>query len=761
MKPQNRRNYRAKLILVFLLSLALAASLSWIFAAKADLGSLSKLINIAGKQRMLSQKVAYTATLASVQSDSLDEYVKAEVEFSANALLILETLRSGGFKEADFYSPSVRLTDPASYVAKFRQVATQQTVQENTAIYAASQKMLGALNEGVSLMESRARGAATMLQAAIVSAAFAMLLWLLCFYRYVIKPRFDYDRSVVQKNADALEIYKRFFDESQDGVLLFDSQWSLLAANRSSYLLVQQPEESLAAAEAYWLDQVFGYRERQIRLALENSGSWRETVSFTADGGSDCHFSISAVRIRPSNHEDEFYGVTVKDLTELQQKQNETEVLARCDSLTGVYNRSAILQKLEQACRIASANDSELALLFLDIDGFKTVNDLYGHVVGDSVLQHIAKLLQYQTSQLITLARLGGDEFVLVVENVENAHQIDALCARLNGIFAQALRVDDKVCDLGVSIGVSLFPTHTVDPAELVKYADIAMYHSKKGERNRSKVFEHSMLDALVEKHNVEVRLAEAVAGNELTQVFQPIVDLKDGKFIGVELLLRWSNGSVGIMSPEEFIPIAEQTGLIYHIDEWSFDQAILAIKQAGWLGYLSINLSSVHFNHFAIIDAFIGKLGEANLPNKVIFELTETAIIEDAKKSAALIQRIKRAGFFVAIDDFGTGYTSLYYLKALPYDYIKIDGSFVQDMATNETSFSIVKAIIGLAKSLQIGVIAEGVDTPEVSKLLSNLGCDFAQGFYYSKPIEMDTLMASERVQGKDVQGSNVRSIK
>ncbi len=716
-------------------------SVYWVWMCQQQVSGFSQLINASGQQRMLSQKLAYIALLPEFDALILNDFEEGITLLESNALSINTMLASKDnmANERVYFKEKRALL--SIYTNSLRSLVNNGIEIEAWELYLESEQVLADLDKGVALMENAATKAEAALTGAVVGS-FLLLLFIVCYvFQLLVYPRLMADKIALTKYADSLSVYKRLFDDANDGVLLFDSNWTLVAANKASFEKIEQGNLSLSIASNFWLNNVFSASQGDMAAQLHKEGAWTANIDYKTLSQGQCFMAVSAMKISATADTSDYYGFMLKDVTALQNKQKETELIAQTDSLTGIFNRSAILDKLRRACLQGHNNQQNIGVLYADLDGFKKINDLYGHTTGDQILKEVSSQLAKVTSDSITLARLGGDEFLFVCEAPVSRVYLEELANKVNEIFASPFVIEGKTYRLGVSIGISVFPEHSENAEELVQYADIAMYQSKHNRVNGCEFFDNHMLSDLISASKMEVQLRQARSHNEYHHVYQPIVDLKESKVIGAELLLRWDNIELGTVSPAIFIPIAEKLEIIYDIDNWSFAKCLQSIAASNWLGYVSINLSSLHFRNVDYIHVFLSDLQNAGLKNKFIFEVTETAILEDIEQSSMVINKIKDAGFSVAIDDFGTGYTSLYYLKMLPFDYIKIDQSFISDLCENENSQSIVRAIIQLAKDLDIKVIAEGVETHNVEVKLRNMGCDYVQGYLYDKPIPLEVL--------------------
>ena len=436
-----------------------------------------------------------------------------------------------------------------------------------------------------------------------------------------------------------------------------------------------------------------------------------------------------------------------KDLQESNQK---LQHLANYDLLTKLPNRSQFEKSIEGTLDSSKRHKHIFALLFIDIDNFKSINDTHGHHIGDLLLQSVAETLQFcfrksdDTSCLTSngiVSRLGGDEFAVILHELKNTDDAGIVAKRSIDKVSQTYHLEGIDVHVSLSIGIACFPEAGEDVATLYKNADTAMYEAKMQGKNNYKYYTAELNKKHTKRLSVENALSLAIERKELELYYQPIYRLKDKKLLGVEALLRWNSPDINEMLPSEFIPIAEQSNLILPLSQWVLKEAFAQQKKWHQLGYthhfLSINISSKHFFHDDLHKALL-KFGEEKkeLIKTIHLELTEAILMSDSSKCEQSLSRLKEAGFSLSIDDFGTGSSSLLRIKTLAIDTIKIDHSFIQNMDNDETNRVIVESILNLANSLNLNVIAEGIESKEDYKFLVEQDCDQGQGFYFSKPL-------------------------
>jgi diguanylate cyclase (GGDEF)-like protein len=427
--------------------------------------------------------------------------------------------------------------------------------------------------------------------------------------------------------------------------------------------------------------------------------------------------------------------------------------LAEHDSLTGLPNRLLLNDRLDQAIAQAGRSSKLMAILFLDLDNFKLINDSLGHPTGDKLLQSVARSLLGCVRAPDTVSRQGGDEFVILLRDVERAEDPAITARRIQRALKEAHSIDGHQFHVTASIGISIFPLDGLDAATLLKNADTAMYRAKENGRQNFRFFKPEMNVKAVERQSMEEDLRRALERNEFTLNYQPILDLKSDAITGAEALLRWTHPTRGSVEPAEFIPVAEDTGLILPIGAWVLREACMQAKAWENEGLspitISVNVSALQFRSEGFLDSLTTILKETGLnPESLDIEITESVLMGRAERGVPTLETLRKQGVQVAVDDFGTGYSSLSYLQKLKVDSLKIDQSFVHEIATTPNETSIVSAIISMGRSLGLRVTAEGVETPEALAFLKAQNCDEAQGYYISRPVPAAEFAELHRLQ-------------
>ncbi len=429
------------------------------------------------------------------------------------------------------------------------------------------------------------------------------------------------------------------------------------------------------------------------------------------------------------------------DITDSKKYLLELERRATHDLLTGLANRSLLMDRIQLAAMQARRRSTKVAVLFIDLDGFKMINDGFGHGTGDQVLKLTGNRLAANIRQGDTAARLGGDEFVIVLNDQERVEDISDAVQRIIDAVLRPIPIQQQEITLTCSIGISVCPDDGDDPDELLKFADVAMYKAKEEGKNTSRFYTRGMNDAIVRKVTLTNNLRRALEREEFQLHYQPQVDLGSGALVGAEALIRWQHPQYGLVSPAQFIPLAEQSGQIVQVGEWVLRTACRQAADFAASGLaplvMSVNLSARQLRDDNLIQLIRSALMESGLPPASLeLEITESMVMSDVEKSAEILGRIKKLGVRIAMDDFGTGYSSLSYLKRFPIDRLKIDQSFIHEVTTDPSDAALTRAIIALAHNLGIPVVAEGVETREQRDFLVKAGCDEAQGYFYGRPV-------------------------
>ncbi|MCC7284843.1 MAG: EAL domain-containing protein, partial [Burkholderiaceae bacterium] len=435
-----------------------------------------------------------------------------------------------------------------------------------------------------------------------------------------------------------------------------------------------------------------------------------------------------------------YRGVS-RDITSRKQAEARIEYLATHDSLTGLPNRVMFAELLSHVLASARRNERRFAVLFIDLDRFKFINDSLGHDAGDALLREVARRLKESLRASDIVARLGGDEFVMLLQDLNSAEESATIARKLLSAVIRPIELNSQECRVTASIGISLFPDDARDEMLLMTHADLAMYHAKEEGKNNFQFYDGRLETMSLERLTLETQLRRAIERNELSLHYQAKLDLAHNTIAGVEALLRWTSTELGPVSPAKFIPLAEETGLILTIGRWVLRNACaqgVAWQRAGLPPVrVSVNLSPRQLLDPELVGAVRNVLVETGLaPDLLELEVTESSVMHNVERALEVLGALKAMGVWLAIDDFGTGYSSLAQLKRFPIDTLKVDRSFIRELPSDSEDKAIAEAIIAMGRTLSLTVVAEGVETLEQQQFLRERACDQMQGFFFSKPV-------------------------
>ncbi|MGR9044973.1 MAG: EAL domain-containing protein [Gammaproteobacteria bacterium] len=558
-----------------------------------------------------------------------------------------------------------------------------------------------------------------------------------------------YDITERKQAEESLRRSAAVFESMQDGVVITDLSSTIVAVNPAFCEITGYGRDEVLGRDVKILKS--GQHDESFFRALWSSllatGQWQGEIWNRRKNGElyPQWLTISAIK----NEFDQLshYAGVFTDISQLKQSQERLEHLAHYDPLTNLPNRALIQSRLKHALELAQRHGTRIAVLFIDLDHFKTVNDSLGHPVGDELLTIVARRLKSRLREEDCLGRLGGDEFLVVLEQMDDPQDAVevalALIRRLQQPFTLSTGQDVVI---GASIGISLFPDDAQSVTQLIQHADSAMYLAKNQGRNTYRFYTEDLTRLANDRLTLEIRLRRALDQNEFVLHYQPLISGVSQTVVGMEALLRWQDPELGMVLPGHFIPLAEETGLIMPIAEWVL---LTACRQAkSWLDertvpvYVAVNLSPVQFRGQDIVCLVQSVLDKTGLPARYLeLEITESILMEQAEQALITLFNLKTLGVSLAVDDFGTGYSSLAYLKQLPLDKLKIDRSFVDGLGWDANDQAIVKAIIAMGQSLGIKTLAEGVETRQQFETLQKLGCQFYQGYFFSKPVPPEQL--------------------
>ncbi len=546
------------------------------------------------------------------------------------------------------------------------------------------------------------------------------------------------------------------FENTEEGILITDKEGLIISANKAFEVMTGYRENEIVGQTPAFLqsgkqDEIF-YKTMWEHVVKE--GVWKGKIFDRTRSGDLIPIWLSITAVKDEQGEVSNYISIHTNLQEIVKTQEKADFLAYHDSLTLLPNRINFEEYLDHALKLATRNSTKFALLFIDLDRFKVINDTLGHHIGDELLKRVSGRIRAVLRDADMLARLGGDEFVVVLESLEHEHDAAYVSEKILAAVKEPIEVDAYTLNTSASIGIAIYPNDGMDRNTIVKHADSAMYHAKELGKNRYQYYTVKLSVDVEYRLEMEQALRHAIENNELFVVYQPQYDLKSKKIIGAEALLRWNNSTLGQVSPADFIPVAEDIGMIFSIGDFVFEEACRTFMQwqsAGLeLELISVNLSTVQFRQKNLVDRFKKIIDKTGIdPQCIEIEITESYFMEFTSSNQNALRDLRNLGLKIAIDDFGTGYSSMSYLKQIPIDTIKVDKSFVDGIPDDENDVKIAQAIMALAKSLGYSVVAEGIETEKQEEALREYGCDYGQGFLFSPPVSADELMTFS-IQGQ-----------
>ncbi|QMV51504.1 EAL domain-containing protein [Ewingella americana] len=522
--------------------------------------------------------------------------------------------------------------------------------------------------------------------------------------------------SVIVENAVSREI------------LLVNRQAELLLGKPRDQLIGKRPQDCLNRG-------ISDYLNKQSDECLRSEGLHKSEQQLATPIG-ERTLQTTASMINGSDSQTSYVLMIADDVTDQHAANARIHHMAHHDNLTSLPNRVLFSQRLNEALQLSKITHRLTATLCLDLDNFKNVNDALGHQIGDELLRGIAKRLRFVLRERDTLARVGGDEFAIVLPSLPYIDKAYQIAQRLIEAVKPPITIEGHSLTVGLSVGIAIAENSDDTPEHLLRCADMALYEAKRNGRNRYEMFREEMDEAARKRRDIELDLRYAITSKQLKLYYQPITDSAHDAVIGYEALMRWNHPTNGLIMPMDFIPIAEETGLIHSIGAYALHEA--CHEAASWVGNqtIAVNLSPVQFKNSSLISVIESALSESGLaPNRLEVEITESVLLDNNNANVATLARLKELGVRIALDDFGTGYSSLSYLRSFPFDKIKIDKSFINDMQDSREALAIIRAITGMSRSLDIQTTAEGVETPEQFRRLKEEGCSLFQGYYFGRP--------------------------
>lgn len=543
------------------------------------------------------------------------------------------------------------------------------------------------------------------------------------------------------------------FEAISEGIFITDREGFIIRANTSFHAMTGYSKQDIEGLHCsrLWEDHLSNGLFKTMRKTVDGGDAWRVETGVVCKNATVRPSIISVTATRENENQVTHYVGVLVDMAEKKQNEQRIYRLAYFDSLTEVPNRSLFFERLNRALGNAQRSGESIAVLFLDLDRFKPINDSLGHTAGDQLLKAVARRLLYCIRENDMVARVGGDEFAILLTDlnaIEDAEKVAVKTARrVLSQFVTGFLIDGREVYTSSSIGIALYPRDGQLPEELVRNSDMAMYAAKKGGKNNYHFYDSTMNVAAMERLIMESALRKALASEEFELYFQPQCHALDSSLAGVEVLLRWKHPRFGALEPTQFIAMAEETDLIIPLGEWVLDRACEALAEWLLLGFdpgrIAINISASQFKRANFVESLLWQIERHGIEaHQIEVEITESAVMDDVTRSLEVLTALSDAGVHIAIDDFGVGYSSLNYLRRFPVNTLKIDREFVRDLVIEDGTKALTNAVIAIGKSLQLGVIAEGVETKDQFDYLRAHGCDVLQGHYLSPPLSSETLL-------------------
>ncbi|MCB5191629.1 EAL domain-containing protein [Methylobacillus arboreus] len=589
-------------------------------------------------------------------------------------------------------------------------------------------------------------------------AADGRVVWLQDIVR-VIPDRFGNPQELLGVMLDitarkvaetGLNLSKQVFDNTSEAILIADRNRHVLEVNEAYLAMTGYTREDCIGTRLSLLDEI-SEGDQVIGNLVQQHGKWMGELLARKKSGEYYPEWVSISTVHDNNGILQNYVVVLTDISQRKQSEERLQFLATHDGLTGLPNRALLQERMELGLLRAQRYQQRIGVLFIDLDRFKIINDTLGHQAGDLLLQEAAGRLRECLRQTDTVARQGGDEFVVLVEDFTEQQYLVKVARKIMDTLAQPFILMQQELYISASIGISVYPEDGVEIFSLLKNADMAMYRAKDNGKNTFHFYSAESNANSVSRLTLENSLRRALEREEFTLLYQAKLDLADQSIIGAEALIRWHSAELGMVSPQDFIPIAEETGLIIDIGEWVLNQACRDAYHwqaiAGRPVRVAVNLSARQFREDSLHEAISDALAQSGLtPDCLELEITESMIMQNAERASQMLQHFRNLGSHVLIDDFGTGYSSLGYLKHFPIDSLKIDRSFVRDIPQDSDDMAITQAIIAMAHSLKIKVVAEGVETQAQLDFLRAQRCDQLQGYIFSRPLSADDFIGMLR---------------
>lgn len=567
-------------------------------------------------------------------------------------------------------------------------------------------------------------------------------------YIYRLRELLHDKSRALQQSQHNLRLIERVINASREGIVITDANGHIQSVNPAFTAITGYEAWEALGRNPSMLSSGRHDRQfyRQLWQTLEQEGRWQGEIWNRRKDGSVYPEWLSITAIENDGGQITQYAAIFHDLTEAKRSEARMQQLSWFDSVTGLANRRLFHDRLQMALGFAREQERPLALLALDLDMFKQINDRFGHAGGDRVLKQLAERLESTLQDWGSAARPSGDEFYILLTELHDTAEITACLDRISRALSLPILIDEREVRVRGSMGVAVFPADAGEPEALVRAAEVALQHSKERGRNNICFFSPALHDETLSRYRINSFLHQALEREEFSLVYQPQVCLRSGALLGVEALIRWDSAELGRVAPDDFIPVAEDTGLIEAIGAWVLDRSIrdAAEWQSQGLSLkMSVNFSARQFQRTEVADQVLRALHTHQLPlDQFVVELTETSFLHSAERTEREIRRLRDQGVRIAIDDFGTGYSSLSYIRQMSLDLLKIDRSFISGVQTGSTDARLVHAMIEMSHAMDLTVIAEGIETEQDLQVLRELGCDQAQGYHIAPPMRATELV-------------------
>lgn len=567
-------------------------------------------------------------------------------------------------------------------------------------------------------------------------------------YIYRLRELLHDKSRALQQSQHNLRLIERVINASREGIVITDANGHIQSVNPAFTAITGYEAWEALGRNPSMLSSGRHDRQfyRQLWQTLEQEGRWQGEIWNRRKDGSVYPEWLSITAIENDGGQITQYAAIFHDLTEAKRSEARMQQLSWFDSVTGLANRRLFHDRLQMALGFAREQERPLALLALDLDMFKQINDRFGHAGGDRVLKQLAERLESTLQDWGSAARPSGDEFYILLTELHDPAEITGCLDRISRALSLPILIDEREVRVRGSMGVAVFPADAGEPEALVRAAEVALQHSKERGRNNICFFSPALHDETLSRYRINSFLHQALEREEFSLVYQPQVCLRSGALLGVEALIRWDSAELGRVAPDDFIPVAEDTGLIEAIGAWVLDRSIrdAAEWQSQGLSLkMSVNFSARQFQRTEVADQVLRALHTHQLPlDQFVVELTETSFLHSAERTEREIRRLRDQGVRIAIDDFGTGYSSLSYIRQMSLDLLKIDRSFISGVQTGSTDARLVHAMIEMSHAMDLTVIAEGIETEQDLQVLRELGCDQAQGYHIARPMRATELV-------------------